>query len=115
MIPSGRLNGYSVNTLRDVLVSSTDADSTIITAWLGGVDFRAFSIAYSSPVWFDWSGPGTLRLAFLRSLSLYHTPLPARAVVSPLLVHEPSVYIISGGLSRFAVTGGKGALTQGIH
>ena len=28
MIPSGRLNGYSVNTLRDVLVSSADADST---------------------------------------------------------------------------------------
>jgi len=29
MIPSGRLNGYSVNTLRDVLVSSADADSTL--------------------------------------------------------------------------------------
>jgi len=28
MIPSGRLNGYSVNTIRDVLVSSADADST---------------------------------------------------------------------------------------
>ena len=28
MIPSGRLNGYSVNTLRDVLVSSTNTDST---------------------------------------------------------------------------------------
>jgi len=28
MIPSGRLNGYSVNTLKDVLVSSADADST---------------------------------------------------------------------------------------
>jgi len=31
MIPSGRLNGYSVNTLRDVLVSSADADSTEYT------------------------------------------------------------------------------------
>jgi len=30
MIPSGRLNGYSVNTLRYVLVSSADADSTIV-------------------------------------------------------------------------------------
>jgi len=28
MIPSGRLNDYSVNTIRDVLVSSANADST---------------------------------------------------------------------------------------
>ena len=77
----------------------------ISTAWLVGVACSAWSTAYNSPVWFDWSGYGTLTLTFLGSLSSYQMPLLALAVASLLSRHDPSVYIVSGGVLNIAVFG----------
>jgi len=60
-------------------------------AWLCGVDYTVCRIAYSSPIWFDWSCLGTLRLEFLGSLSLNHMLLPACVVVLLLLMQDPLV------------------------
>jgi len=49
MIPSGRLNGYSVNTLRDVLVSSADADSTPSAPVLDAADEAHHGIHVNGP------------------------------------------------------------------
>lgn len=72
-------------------------------AWSGGAVRMAWRMAYSSPVWFDWWGPGTLRLALRGSFTPYQMPLPAWAVVSPFLEQDLSVYIIWGGSGKVAV------------
>ena len=70
----------------------------MVRARSGGIDWMAYRMAYSSPVWFDWMGPGTLMLVFLGSFSWNQMPLPAAAFDSPLFMQDPSVKIVTGGL-----------------
>ena len=70
-----------------------------------GAVLIAYRIAYSSPIWLDCSGVGTLKLVLQGSLSLYQIPLPAYAVVSPLCIQDPSMYASIGAPSMVAVLG----------
>ena len=71
----------------------------------------AWSIVYSSPTWFNWSGPGTLRLLFRGSLSPYQMPLPTWAVASPFLIHDLSVYMIIGGFPAGVPLGARSVMS----
>jgi hypothetical protein len=96
-------SSHSLRCLVSPLIAYMESD-LIDRARSRGVDLIACRIAYSSPDWLDWEGPGTLRLAFLGLFSPNQTPLPACARESPLLKHEPSVYAsISGSVNSMVL------------
>ena len=63
----------------------------------GGGICRANTMAASSPVWLDCSGPGTWIALFWGWPSKIHTPALQVVLWRPLWRHDPLVKIIQGG------------------
>ena len=70
----------------------------IVSGVIGSLICRAIAIAAISPVWLDWSSPGTLIAQFQGWFSPNQMPLPLTAFNLPLLMQDPSVNIVSGAI-----------------